>query len=52
VLEATADLGRLHAQTKNCRDPAINHARQRLFQSINHCVCLYLGALAFSFPLL
>jgi hypothetical protein len=52
MLETSADFRRLHAQPKHGGYAAVNHARERLFQSINHGDGLYLGASACLFSLL
>lgn len=52
MLKATSNLRWLYAQPKHRRDPTVNDARKRLFQSINHRCCVYLNASACLFTLL
>ena len=52
MFEAAANFGGLNTQSKHCRYPAVNDARERLFQSINHVECLTMRTSAYLFPLL
>jgi hypothetical protein len=52
MFEAAADVRWLNTQPKHRGYPAVNDARERLFQSINHRCGLYLCASACLFSLL
>ncbi|MDQ2653973.1 MAG: hypothetical protein M3Z20_13145 [Chloroflexota bacterium] len=52
MFEAAADFRWLHAEPEHRGYAAVNDARERMFQSINHRDGLYLGASACLFSLL
>ena len=52
MFEAAANFGGLNMQSKYRSYSAVNDARERLFQSINHLECLTILASAYLFPLL
>jgi hypothetical protein len=52
MLKAAANFRRLDAQPEHGGNSAVYHARQRLFQSLNHRYCLILSPSACLLPLL